>query len=131
MLICDFAQTREGLLTVCSGGITRVLCAGVPAPLRVMVAALLEFGPDDLGPIHEVTWRVSHVDTAVTVTDGTGALQVSDAASEPGELIQVPLLIDLRLIGTPSFGQHDIKLSVDGAPELEVRSIWIVAPPAQ
>jgi len=126
MMICDFAQVREGLLTVCSGGITRVSVPVLPAGLGVMVASLLEFGPDDVGPIHEITWRLSHVDGAETVANGTGAIQVTEAPSlEPGELMQVPLVIDLRPIAVLASGQFDFKLRLDGAEDLEIRSLWV------
>lgn len=127
MLICDYAQAREGLLTVCSGGITRIFVSVLPAPLPVMVASLLEFGPDDIGPIHEITWRLSRVDAAETVATGGGAVQITEVpASEPGELVQMPMVIDLRFIPVTSPGQYDIKLQVDSANELEMRTLWVV-----
>jgi hypothetical protein len=132
LVVCDFAQVREGLLTICSGGITRVAVPEVPAPLGVMLAALLELGPGDMGPIHEVTWRVSHVEVAATVANGLGAVQVTQAPGhEPGEPVQIPLLVDLRHVAVSSLGQHDIKVTVDGAPDMEVRSLWVVSRPPQ
>jgi len=128
MVVCDFAQVREGLLTICSGGITRVMVPEVPAPLAVMLAALLELGPEDIGPIHEVSWRVSHVEVAATVANGVGAVQVAHAPGhEPGELVQIPLLVDLRHVAVSLLGQHDIKVILDGAAEMEVRSLWVVS----
>ena len=129
LLICDFAQVREGLLTICSGGISRVSVAQFPAQLSLMMASLLELGPEDIGPIHEITWRVSHVDVAETVAAGVAGVQVTEVpGAQPGELIQVPIVIDLRGLSVTASGQHDIKLSVDGAPELEIRSLWITPP---
>ncbi len=132
MMICDFAQVREGLLTVCSAGITRIFAPVLPAGLGVMVASLLELGPDDVGPIHEITWRLSHVDDAETVVSGIGAIQVTEApALEPGELIQMPVVIDLRHIAVVALGQYDIKLRIDGAEDLEIRSLWVTPRPSK
>jgi len=126
MVICDFAQVREGLLTVCSAGITRIFAPVLPTALGVMVASLLELGPDDVGPIHELTWGLSRVDGAETVHSGTGAIQVTEAPSlEPGELIQMPVVIDLRLIVVLALGQYDFKMRLDGAEDLEIRSLWV------
>ena len=43
--ICDFAQVRDGLLSVISAGITRVWRSQYPAPLGVMLALVFEVGP--------------------------------------------------------------------------------------
>lgn len=132
LMVCDFAQVRDGLLTVCSAGITRINVPALPARLPVMVASLLELGPDDIGPVHEITWRLSHVDAAETVAAGTGALQVTETPeAEAGELVQMPMVIDLRSIAVTSLGQYDIKLRVDGAAVLEMCSVWVAPPRMQ
>ena len=41
-MLCDFAQVREGLLFVSSGGITRVAAPALGAPVSISVAGELE-----------------------------------------------------------------------------------------
>ena len=47
-MLCDFAQVREGLLFVSSGGITRVAAPALGAPVSISVAGELEVLNDDV-----------------------------------------------------------------------------------
>lgn len=55
--ICDFAQVREGLLSVLSAGVTRVWQTQYPAPLGVMVALIFELAPGSARIPCEVRFR--------------------------------------------------------------------------
>lgn len=59
-LLCDFAQVREGLLFVASGGITQVRSRTLPLCAAVVVA----LAPDDLGQPMELRLVLKRVETA-------------------------------------------------------------------
>jgi hypothetical protein len=41
-VLCDYAEVREGLLTIVSAGITRLWRAELPAPMGVFLALQVE-----------------------------------------------------------------------------------------
>lgn len=63
-ILCDFAQVREGLLFVNSGGITRAFAEQLPAPLNMMLGLIVERGPAEAEAAHELVVTVKHVESA-------------------------------------------------------------------
>ena len=57
--LCDFGQIREGLLSVLSGGITRLKRPAFPAPLGCHLALILEMSSIELEDTREVSVRLS------------------------------------------------------------------------
>ena len=53
-MLADFAQVREGLLFVASGGVTRCYRDQLPAPLGVFLATVLELDRLEAERVHEV-----------------------------------------------------------------------------
>jgi hypothetical protein len=112
-ILCDFAQVREGLLFVASGGISRVYAAEVPAPLSVMLALLVEIPPDELASVHEIQIAIRRSDTAEDVTRAVLAVQAGGDVY-PGENLIVPAVLDLRGVRVSAHGSYDIRITVDG-----------------
>lgn len=113
-ILCDFAQVREGLLFVNSGGITRAFAEQVPAPLNMMLGLIVELGPAEAEAAHELVVTVKHVESAGVLARLVGGLQARDAVRFPGEGLYVPLALDLRAVAVTSYGAHDVQTEVDG-----------------
>src|SRR6056297_1731064 len=54
LILCDFAQVRDGLLFVQSGGLTRLRAGRLPATFRCHVATLVYLPPDEAAAAHHV-----------------------------------------------------------------------------
>lgn len=113
-ILCDFAQVREGLLMVASGGITRMYRPALPAPMLVMVAAIVEVEHHEIDRSHQLVLSVTQVETAETIVRMTVGLQAASQDLEPGESLSVPVTIDLRSVVLPAYGAFDVKVAVDG-----------------
>ncbi len=117
-ILCDFAQVREGLLFVVSGGITRVFHpqdAPWPQPLGLHLAITIEVGPDELAKVHELRARVTRQSTGDLLGQAVGALQSSSITGlEPGEAATVSAAIPLVLVPLPALGAYDVHVSADG-----------------
>ena len=87
--ICDFAQVREGLLSVISAGVTRLWRSQYPAPLGVMVALIFELVPGSASIPREVRFRVENADGA-RLAEAVGAIQVDPSPGlDPGETVDI------------------------------------------
>jgi hypothetical protein len=89
LLLCDFAQVREGLLFVSSGGVSRVVQGNYPANPRLHLAMVVHLPAASLGQSHQVHVRLKYPDTAEVIANAEVAIQlnaVSGAylASRPG-----------------------------------------------
>ena len=93
-ILCDFAQVREGLLFVMSGGITRVLRPELPGKLGVKAAVVVEIGPEEIDQQHHVVVAVKHPASAQELAR-VGTTFQAGGALEPGESLYVPLVVDL------------------------------------
>lgn len=106
--ICDFAQVREGLLSVLSAGITRIWNNQYPAPLGVMIALILEINPSDTLVPQEVRIRVENEDGA-QLAEASGGFQMEPGPGhDPGELLVLPSVIDFRNLPIPAAGRYQI-----------------------
>jgi len=112
-IVCDFAQVREGLLFVSSGGITRLRRPSLPAPLGVALAIVVEVPFDQVSATHGVLARVVHVASATELLRTEVGLQANDPTVEPGESLYVPLVVSLHQLMIPELGAYDIVASVD------------------
>ncbi|MCC6338569.1 MAG: hypothetical protein KJ056_02000 [Acidimicrobiia bacterium] len=129
-LLCDFAQVREGLLFVSSGGITRVMRPEYPAPLGVVLALVVDLDPEEHGEQHRVRVRV--IDAHDTVLwDGTAELGVGQVQAETGEHISLPLVVDLRPVALPADGVYRLEVDANGVLRqiLRLRAIHVPLPP--
>ena len=128
-LLCDFAQVRERVLFVASGGISRVYCPAMPAPIGVMLAVMAQVDADEMDRVHSVLVSITHPETATQIVRIDGGFQVGPGADvEPGESILVPFVADIRNVGIASYGAYDVKVAVDGGvPTL--LTFWARPPP--
>lgn len=126
-ILCDFAQVREGLLFVSSGGITRIAAPGIGAPVTFHVAGELEVSPIESGSTHEVTFKVTPVDAAETVWEATLGISTSSSPDGlfPGESLHVPFALPIGPFGITAFGPHDLKVSVDNS-ETELLTFYLL-----
>jgi len=125
-ILCDFAQVREGLLFVSSGGITRIAAAGPGAPIGFSVAGELEVLAHEAGGEHEVTFKVTVVETSHTVWEAV--LSINTSASPglfPGESLHVPFALPVGPFPAETFGPHDLKVSIDNS-ETELLTFYVL-----
>ncbi len=125
-LLCDFAQVREGLLFVSSGGITRVMRPEYPAPLGVVLALVVDLDPDEHDQQHRVRVRVIDAHDEV-LWDGTAELGVGQIEAETGEHLSLPLVVDLRPVALPADGVYRLEVDANGVLRqvLRLRAIHV------
>jgi len=126
-LLCDSASTREGLLHVLGGGITRLFAPEIPGAVGVTLAAMARMDEEELDLPHEVNFHVEH--NGEIVQQGMGGLQVNRPDRlEDGERLLVPLVIP---IGVPitSYGRYAVVVDIEGARQ-EVE-FWVLHPDEQ
>lgn len=131
-LLCDFAQVREGLLFISSGGITRVAAAGPGAPVSICVAGELEVMPLEASSAHEITFKVNAVETSELVWEATLSIatNVEVGALFPGESLVVPFALPVGPFPATVFGPHDLKVTIDNS-ETQLITFYVlqIVPP--
>ncbi len=115
LILCDFAQIREGLLFIQSGGLTRLVAQSFPAGFSCHVAAMVHLEPDEAVDAHTMVMKVKAADTATLVATVNVALHETPRASglAPGEGRQVPIVIPVHKISFPGPGQYDLHVEID------------------
>jgi len=115
LILCDFAQIREGLLFVQSGGLTRLVAPTFPAKFACHVATLVWLPPDEAGTAHEMVMKVKSAETAMLAATVKVALHESSPPSglQPGEGRQVPIVVPLAAVSFPAPGEYDLQVEVD------------------
>ena len=125
LILCDFAQIREGLLFVQSGGLTRMVAPTFPAKFACHVACLVWLPPHEAGTAHKMVMKVKATATATVVA--TVNVAVHETAPppglQPGEGRQVPIVVPLAAVNFPEAGEYDLQVEVDDefAGDLSVR----------
>jgi hypothetical protein len=134
-ILCDFAQVREGLLFVSSGGITRIYHPPknpLPRPLGLYLALVVELGPDEIERVHEVRVRVVRTSSAKEVGAVVAAFQanqqVAGAQLEPGETLSIPMAIPLGMMLLPGYGSYDVSAAADGHVS-KLLTVYLKLPP--
>ncbi len=118
--ICDYAQIREGLLTIISASITRLYRANFPAPMEAMLALLIETSQDLVKIPQEIRVRIEDEDGGVLLTAGT-VFQVESAPdADPGELLLIPSVLDLRAVALQKPGRYQIVIEIPGSDHTSV-----------
>ncbi|MBK5331676.1 MAG: hypothetical protein JJD93_06890 [Ilumatobacteraceae bacterium] len=131
LLLCDFAQVREGLLFVSSGGVSRVVQSNYPANPRLHLAMVVHLPAASLGQSHQVHVRLKYPDTAEVIANAEVAIQLNAVSGAyPGEGINVPQVIDLVSIQFPRPGQVDVQVSIGEHPVGDL-SFWLLPAPAK
>lgn len=128
--VCDFAQVREGLLFVSSGGITRLRRPSLPAPAGVMVAFVGAFDSIELQRPHEIELYVRSQD-GHEHGNIAGVFGLNGPPNiHPGEKQQLPLAFDLRTMSLDREGAYDIAIYIDGTHKVTLTVyLELVTPP--
>ena len=134
-ILCDFAQVREGLVFISSGGITRIAAPQPGSPVQFFAACDLEVLPFEIGEAHTLTFKVVNATTAKVAWEAN--LQVNTMANPdglfPGESLHVPIAFRVGPFPVEAFGPHDLKVSIDNY-ETELLTFYVlqmVQPPGQ
>jgi hypothetical protein len=116
LVLCDFAQIREGLLFIQSGGLTRLVAPRFPAKFPCRVAAQIYSPPDEAGDAHRVVMRVKAAATATVIATIDVALHETapPPGLAPGEGRLVPIVVPLGGVTFPAPGEYDLQVDVDG-----------------
>jgi hypothetical protein len=128
-LLCDFAQVREGLLFVASGGVTRCYRAELPAPLGICWAGVLEMDEREAARPHEVAVVVVDEDGG-TLAELSMSGRLEGAQLMVGERLNLPLVVDLRGVEVTRYGPLEVRVYVNGElrRSLGVRVVEVPAP---
>lgn len=122
--LCDYANVREGLLNIVSGGITRVAVHnGFPSPIDAHLAMSVYVQPHVVGVAHTGRVILRYPDTATEIARIDFEFNV-DAERNPGEGLNLPFALPLRGIAFPGPGQVDVSVSLDGSPA-GLLSFWL------
>ena len=115
LVLCDFAQIREGLLFVQSGGLTRLATPSVPAKFACHVAALVYVPPDGAGAPHQVVMKIKQAATATVAATIKVAIRETapPAGLQPGEGRQIPVVVPLAGVTFPAVGEYDLQVEID------------------
>ena len=115
LILCDFAQIREGLLFVQSGGLTRLAAPTFPAAFACHVGALVWLPPDEAAAAHQMVMKVKSAGAAVVVATINVALHETPAPRglQPGEGRLVPIVVPLAAVSFPEPGEYDLQVDLD------------------
>jgi hypothetical protein len=115
LILCDFAQVREGLLFVQSGGLTRLVVGAFPASFPCQVAAMVYVPAHEAADAHRLVMKIKAADTAVLVA--TIDVELHEAPNtnglQPGEGRQVPIVVPLDAVMFPGPGAFDLHVDLD------------------
>ena len=118
--ICDFAQVREGLLSVMSAGINRIWRSQYPAPMGAMLALIIEVTPAEARIPREIRLRVETADGA-RLAETIAGFQIGTPPpqNDPGEVMMMPFAVDFRTLQLPAAGRYQIvvDLMTEGVEE--------------
>ena len=115
LILCDFAQVREGLLFIQSGGLTRLVAPTFPAKFACRVACLVYLPPDEADVAHEMVIKVKSAATASSVATVKVELHGTPVPTglQPGEGRQIPIVVPLDSVVFPTPGEYDLQAEVD------------------
>lgn len=115
LVLCDFAQIREGLLFVQSGGLTRLVAMTFPAKFACHLACLVYLPPDEAGTAHEMVMKVKAASAATLIATVKVELRESPPPSglAPGEGRQIPIVVPLAAVTFPTPGEYDLQVGID------------------
>jgi len=115
LILCDFAQIRDGLLFVQSGGVTRLVASKLPAAFRCHVAAMVYIPPNEAIDAHHMVMKVKSADTAKLIATIKVELHEVNRPDGllPGEGRQVPVVVPLGKVAFPAAGRYDLQVDID------------------
>lgn len=115
LILCDFAQIREGLLFVQSGGLTRLVTRTTPASFGCHVAAMVYMPPHEVVEAHHIVMKVKSADAAIVVATINVELHEVPRPTGllPGEGRQVPVVVPMHKVVFPAAGRYDLQVDLD------------------
>lgn len=116
-LLCDFAQVREGLLFVASGGVTMLTRSEWPAPMGVHLALMLQMHPTEAPRPHELQIIVQGED-GQRIAEAVGGFQVEPdqlGTYPAGSEISIPFVLPLTNVPLNQAGVYSLEVLIDGA----------------
>ncbi|MFN3258857.1 MAG: DUF6941 family protein [Ilumatobacter sp.] len=126
LVLCDFAQVREGLLFVQSGGLTRLAAPTFPAKFTCHVAMLVYAPPHEAADAHEMVIKIKAAESATLVATVNVAMHETPPplGLQPGEGRQFPIVVPMAAVAFPSPGEYDLHVEIDGefAGEISFRT---------
>lgn len=127
-LLCDFAQVREGLLFVSSGGVTRCHREAFPAAINVFLALVIEL--DRIEAQRQHTMRVHLADEdGREIADVNGTFEFGSAEMLLiEEQPTIPLALDLRAAVVERYGPVQMSIYLDGEFRRSV-TLHVMQPP--
>jgi hypothetical protein len=128
LTLCDFANVREGMLNIVSGGVTRIAThSGFPTEVESFLAMSVYVQPHRVGEEHQGRIIIRYPENAEEVARIDFEFNV-DAERNPGEGLFFPFALPMRGIGFPHVGQLDISVSLNDQPAGLV-SFWLTSSP--
>jgi hypothetical protein len=117
MVLADHASVREGLLTMVSGGVTRVTVPSFPTGVNATVALLFYMPADAFGVMHSgaLTLRYADGDCEPIARADIALRADSNPQLRPGEPVYFPATVPLLGLLFDRAGMIDINLSINGA----------------
>lgn len=126
LLLSDYAQVRDRLLFVSSGGISRVVQPTFPAHPRIHLALVVHLPVGTLGRPHRVLIKLKYPDHAALIGQVEIKINLDQiAGAHPGEGLNVPQAIDLSPIVFPHPGQVDVQVAIDDEPAGDL-TFWML-----
>jgi len=125
-MLADFAQVREGLLFVSSGGVTRCYRDQLPAPLGVFLATVLELDRLEAERVHELQVVVVDED-GQQLAEIAGEIQLGQTQMMINENLNVPIVFDLRNVPVERYGVVEVRLYV-AREHRRTLPIWVLQP---
>jgi len=126
-LLADFAQVREGLLFVASGGVTRCYRDDMPAPLGVFLAVVLALDKLEAERPHDVEVVVIDEDGG-QLAQIAGQIQLGEPQLLLNENLNLPITFDLRNIPVERYGNIECLLYVGGELRTSL-GLWVLQSP--
>lgn len=124
LLLCDYANIREGMLNIVSGGITRIATtSGFPSAIDAHLAMSVYVHPHRVDQTHHGRIVLRHPDT----TEEMARIEFDfhgDAQLNPGEGLNFHFALPLQSIVAARPGQIDIAVTVDETP-MGMISFWM------
>lgn len=112
-LLCDAANTRDGLLYILGGGVTRIRRPAYPAPMGLDLALRISGHQSESGTRHTLNVIVQDIDGRRHADVNATFATQSGSDMRPGEDITVPLPLDLRAVALPAAGEYSVEILID------------------
>ena len=128
LTLCDYANVREGMINIVSGGITRIAVRGeFPSHVEAFIAMSIYVQPHRVGEDHTGHVVLRYPDTMEEIARVDFGFNVN-ADRNPGEGLFFPLAIPMRGIAFPHIGQIDVSVTLNNQPAGLV-SFWLTEVP--